>query len=81
MLYLYIFGDNVEDKVGHMRFIFFYILCGLAADATHIFTTTDLTIPTIGASGAISGVLGAYLMLYPKAKILSLVFAGWTGIS
>lgn len=77
MLYLYIFGDNVEDKFGHTRFLFFYILCGLAADATYIFTTTDLTIPTIGASGAISGILGAYLALYPKAKILSLVFAGW----
>jgi membrane associated rhomboid family serine protease len=77
MLYLYIFGDNVEDNFGHIHFLFFYILCGLVADATHIFTTTDLMIPTIGASGAISGVLGAYLALYPRAKISSLVFAGW----
>lgn len=77
MLYLHIFGDNVEDNFGHIRFLFFYILCGLVADATHIFTTTDLMITTIGASGAISGVLGAYLLLYPRARVLSLVFAGW----
>lgn len=77
MLYLYIFGDNVEDNFGHMHFLFFYILCGLIADATHIFTTTDLMVSTIGASGAISGVLGAYLALYPRARVLSLVFAGW----
>lgn len=77
MLYLYIFGDNVEDNFGHIHFLFFYILCGLVADATHIFTTTDLMVSTIGASGAISGVLGAYLVLYPRARVLSLVFAGW----
>lgn len=77
MLYLFIFGDNVEDNFGHMHFLFFYILCGLVADATHIFTTTDLTVSTIGASGAISGILGAYLALYPRARVLTLVFAGW----
>jgi membrane associated rhomboid family serine protease len=76
MLYLYIFGDNVEDVFGHMSYLVFYIICGLAASFTYImslesFIQTDLV---VGASGAISGVLGAYLVLYPKARILTLVF-------
>jgi membrane associated rhomboid family serine protease len=75
MLYLYIFGDNIEDVFGHMSYLVFYILCGLAASFTYImslesFISTDLV---VGASGAISGVLGAYLVLYPKARILTLI--------
>ena len=76
MLYLYIFGDNIEDVFGHMSYLVFYILCGLAASLTYVmslesFIPTDLV---VGASGEISGVLGAYLVLYPKARILTLVF-------
>jgi len=75
MLYLYIFGDNVEDAFGHGRYFIFYILCGLAASVGHMLTTLDPTIPTIGASGAISGVLGAYIVLYPKARVQTLILA------
>ncbi len=77
MLYLFIFGDNVEDAFGHLRFLLFYGFCGLIADLTHVATTNDLMIPTIGASGAISGVLGAYFILYPRARVLTLIIAGW----
>lgn len=67
MLFLWIFGNNIEDAVGHVRFIGFYLLCGVAAAAAHIAAQPASTIPTLGASGAISGVLGAYLLLYPRA--------------
>lgn len=80
MVYLHIFGDNIEDAFGHGRYAFFYILCGLAADFAHIAsirTPAGLSVPTIGASGAISGVLGAYAVLYPRARIITLVFYGW----
>jgi len=80
MLFLYIFGDNVEDAFGHGRYLLFYFLCGIAASLTHIVSITnpsDLVIPTLGASGAISGILGAYLILYPKARVITLVFFGW----
>jgi membrane associated rhomboid family serine protease len=73
MLYLWIFGNNIEDRLGHVRFIFFYLLCGIAASFGHVLSALNSKIPTIGASGAISGVLGAYLILYPNAKILTLV--------
>jgi len=76
MLFLYIFGDNVEDAFGHVRYLLFYLGCGLAADLAHILSLaspSELAIPTLGASGAISGVLGAYIVMYPKAKILTLV--------
>lgn len=73
MLYLWIFGDNVEDRMGHFRYILFYLLCGLAAAGAHIFTNPESNIPTVGASGAISGVLGAYLMLYPMARIIVII--------
>jgi len=75
MLYLYIFGDNVEEAFGHLRFLGFYFVCGLAADLVHILSITssmELLIPTLGASGAISGVMGAYLLLYPNARIETL---------
>jgi len=75
MLYLYIFGDNIEDAFGHGRYFIFYLLCGLAASMAHILIVTDPEVPTIGASGAISGVLGAYVVLYPRARIQTLVLA------
>ncbi len=70
MLYLWIFGDNVEDSMGHVRFVVFYILCGLAAVFAQALPEPQSTIPMVGASGAISGVLGAYLLLYPHARVL-----------
>ena len=79
MLYLYIFGDNVEDAFGHFSYLVFYMVCGVAASLTYISSLTNpqlYGIPVVGASGAISGVLGAYLILYPKAKILTLIFYG-----
>ena len=73
MWFLYIFGDNIEDRLGHIRYLFFYILCGVAAGLIHLLTNWGSKIPTIGASGAISGVMGAYLLLYPRSKILTLI--------
>lgn len=70
MLYLWIFGNNVEDAMGHVRFILFYLVCGLAAVLAHALPGPESTVPMIGASGAISGVLGAYLLLYPHARVL-----------
>ncbi|HEX7113848.1 MAG TPA: rhomboid family intramembrane serine protease [Steroidobacter sp.] len=70
MLYLWIFGDNVEDSMGHGRFLVFYLLCGLAAALAQAVPEPDSIIPMVGASGAISGVLGAYLLLYPHARVL-----------
>lgn len=70
---LWIFGDNVEDRFGPVRYLGFYFLCGLAAGFLHVFTNLGSTVPTIGASGAIAGVLGAYLRLYPRARIVTLV--------
>ncbi len=72
MLYLWIFGRNVEDSVGHFKFIVFYLLCGVAAAAAQVAIAPDSTVPMIGASGAISGVLGAYLLLFPRARVLVL---------
>lgn len=77
MYFLWIFGDNVEDKMGHFRFLIFYILCGIIAGLTHIYTNPHSTLPTIGASGAIAGVLGAYFVLYPGAQILTLIPFGF----
>ena len=73
MWFLYIFGDNIEDRVGHIRYLIFYIFCGVAAGLVHLLTNWNSKIPTIGASGAISGVMGAYLLLYPRARILTLI--------
>jgi membrane associated rhomboid family serine protease len=69
MLYLWIFGDNIEDRVGHAKFLVFYLICGLAASAAHIVFGADSKIPSLGASGAIAGVLGAYLVLFPKRGV------------
>jgi membrane associated rhomboid family serine protease len=82
MLFLYVFGDNIEDTFGHARYLAFYFISGLTADLAFIGTQllssdpTALLVPTIGASGAIAGVLGAYLILYPRARILTLIFIG-----
>jgi rhomboid family protein len=73
MWYLWIFGDNVEDRVGHFRFIFFYLLCGSVAATGQIAMDPSSTLPTIGASGAIAGVMGAYFVLYPRSRVLTLV--------
>ena len=73
MWFLYIFGDNVEGRLGHLRYLSFYLLCGLAAGASHLFLNWHSNVPTIGASGAIAGVMGAYLILYPRARILTLL--------
>jgi membrane associated rhomboid family serine protease len=70
---LWIFGDNVEDRMGPLRYLAFYLLCGIASGLLHWVTHLDSTLPTIGASGAIAGVLGAYLRLYPRARIVTLV--------
>ncbi len=74
MLYLWIFGDNVEDRMGHFKYLVFYLLTGYIATISHVFFEPYSELPLIGASGAIAGVLGAYLILYPRAKVLTLVF-------
>jgi membrane associated rhomboid family serine protease len=70
---LYIFGDNVEDRVGTVRYLLFYLLCGFASGMSHLFINWHSQVPTIGASGAIAGVMGAYFLLYPRSKILTLI--------
>jgi len=77
MWYLWIFGDNIEEAMGKLRYFLFYIVCGFLASASHILSNVDSTLPSIGASGAISGVLGAYLLLYPRARVLTLIFLGF----
>jgi len=74
MLYLWIFGNNIEDTLGHFRFFLFYLVCGFFAAVVQIFSAPDLTVPMIGASGAIAGILGAYLLLFPRARVLTLFF-------
>jgi len=77
MWFLWIFGNNVEDSMGHVRFLVFYLLCGLAAAALQTFTDPTSTIPMVGASGAIGGVMGAYVVLYPRVRVHMLVFLGF----
>ena len=74
MLYLWIFGDNVEDRMGHFKYLVFYLIAGYVATFAHIFFYPLSNVPLVGASGAIAGVLGAYLILFPRAKILTLIF-------
>ena len=74
MLFLWIFGNNVEDSMGHVKFVLFYLLGGLAAIIAQILIDTDAAIPTIGASGAVAAVLGGYILLYPGAKVVTLIF-------
>ena len=73
MLYLWIFGDNVEDRMGHGRFLVFYLLCGVAAALAQTISVPDSVVPMVGASGAIAGVMGAYFVLYPKSRIVTLI--------
>jgi membrane associated rhomboid family serine protease len=70
---LYIFGDNVEDRLGHLRYLIFYLFCGFASGISHLLLNLNSNVPTIGASGAIAGVMGAYFVLYPRSKILTLI--------
>ena len=77
MLYLWIFGNNVEDAMGHARFVLFYLLSGLAAAFSQVMAGPNSAIPMVGASGAVSGILGAYLLLYPHARVLTFVTLGW----
>ena len=81
MLFLWIFGDNIEDRLGHIRYLSFYVICGLIASLAHVFTTTlmatdqsSLLVPSLGASGAISGVLGGYLLLHPHRRVTVILF-------
>src|SRR5207247_9995091 len=80
MLYLWIFGDNLEDALGHARFLLFYLACGVAAGLAHIFFSGASNVPTVGASGAISGVLGGYIVLFPKNRVRILTRAGITAV-
>ena len=77
MWYLWIFGNNVEDKLGHFRFVIFYLLAGLIASLTYVATNANSQVPMIGASGAIAGVLGAYLIRFPGARVLTLIWFGF----
>lgn len=84
MLYLFIFGDNIEDRFGHIKFLLIYLVFGIIAGLTHSWFSvqtggSDANIPAIGASGAISGVLGAYVVLYPRARIATIIFLGYFG--
>lgn len=78
MLYLWIFGDNVEDRFGHLRYLVFYLLCGIAATFAQLAFSLGSSIPNLGASGAIAGVLGAYLLLFPQRKVTVMLGSGVT---
>lgn len=87
MLFLWIFGDNIEDRLGHVRYAIFYLLCGVAASLAHVFTTAALAsdqssmlVPSLGASGAISGVLGGYMLLHPKRRVTVILFRFLTDV-
>jgi membrane associated rhomboid family serine protease len=78
MLFLWVFGDNIENKLGHFRYLIFYLVCGVLASLSHVFATSalggNMLIPSLGASGAISGVLGAYILLYPRRRVRVILF-------
>ena len=74
MWFMWVFGNNIEDSMGHFRFVLFYLLCGVVASVAHILTDPGSAVPTVGASGAISGVMGAYLLLYPRVRVYTLFF-------
>jgi membrane associated rhomboid family serine protease len=76
MLFLWIFGDNIEHRLGHVRFVVFYLACGLAASVAHIMFNSGSSIPAVGASGAISGVLGGYLLMFPRNRVYVLTWGG-----
>lgn len=77
MLFLWVFGDNVEDRMGHIRFFAFYLFTGVVAGLTHVWINSDSATPTVGASGAVAGVLGAYIVLFPQAQVRTLLILGW----
>jgi membrane associated rhomboid family serine protease len=77
MLFLWIFGNNVEEALGHVKFLVFYLTCGVLAGLTHWFFSIESSIPTVGASGAIAGVMGAYIIKFPNARILTLIPLGF----
>lgn len=78
MIFLWVFGDNIENRLGHLRYLLFYLVCGIIASLAHVFVTAalggNMLVPTLGASGAISGVLGAYILLYPKRRVRVILF-------
>ncbi len=76
MLFLWIFGDNIEHRIGHLRFVLFYLACGIAAGLAHILFNAGSMVPTVGASGAISGVMGGYLLMFPKNRVYVLTYGG-----
>jgi rhomboid family protein len=87
MLFLWIFGDNIEDRMGHVRYLIFYLLCGVIASLAHVFTTaafageqSDLLVPSLGASGAISGVLGGYILIHPTRRVTVILFRFLTDV-
>src|SRR5687767_3946308 len=87
MLFLWIFGDNIEDRLGHVRYVIFYLLCGVIASLAHVFTTgvlasqeSSMLVPSLGASGAISGVLGGYILLHPKRRVTVILFRFLTDV-
>ena len=87
MVFLWVFGDNIEDRLGHVRYVIFYLLCGVIASLAHVFTTaafagdqSDLLIPSLGASGAISGVLGGYILLHPSRRVTVILFRFLTDV-
>src|SRR5687767_3158165 len=80
MLFLWIFGDNLEHRIGHLRFFMFYLLCGVAAGLAHVVFNSQSSVPTVGASGAISGVLGGYLLLFPRNRVYVLTYGGVTTV-
>jgi len=88
MLFLWIFGDNIEDRLGHVRYLIFYLVCGILASLAHVFTTaafaggdeSSLIVPSLGASGAISGVLGGYILLHPTRRVTVLLFRFLTDV-
>ena len=69
MIFLWVFGNNIEDSMGHVRFVIFYLVCGVAASLAHIFVVPQSAVPMVGASGAISGIMGAYVLLYPRVRV------------
>jgi membrane associated rhomboid family serine protease len=73
MVTLWIFGDNVEDRLGHLKFLLFYLACGVVAGLSHTYLNAASTLPTVGASGAIAGVLGGYLLLYPRGRVVTII--------
>jgi membrane associated rhomboid family serine protease len=77
MWFLWVFGNNIEEAMGHFRFVSFYLICGIIASISHILSSPNSVIPSIGASGAIAGTLGAYVMLYPRARVWTLIFLGF----